>query len=938
MRRALVTLAAVAAVGASGAAQAPGPQRPADGQPRFETRADIVLVDVSVTDRDGNPIEGLSPSDFRLEVNGETRAIESVQFVPTAAPAAAARVADAGVTSNEDATTGRLLLFVVDENNLRFGGGRAVLRAAERLMESLAPGDAIGVARLPDGVGGVEFTTDRARVREALGRVTGKMQSRSLGHNLRLNEAWAYESRDDITWRAAIDRECRGETGLSLDVCVENLQSEAITMLMDTQARTAASIRAIEGLFDRLGGLAAPVHVIFISEGLFVARDRNSLARAGQLAAEARATVHIIQPAQAFFEAESPDAPGLGFSDNEDLLTEGLDRLAGDTRGARHRVAAGSGAGIFERISRELAGYYLLGFEPTAADRSGRQRRIRVTVSRRGVTVRARSTFAFRDDGAVAAGPATSADEAVRNLLVAPLPGRGLPLRVASYTATSGDDPSKLRLVVAAEIGEAATEPATWPVGVLVVDANGTVVASSLGSPTLAPARANLPSPRLFLTSVLVEPGEYTLRLAAADDTGRAGSVHHAVTARFTDVGPVSVSDLVLTPQVVAGEVPRPSPSAPIDTDAVSAMIEMVGGDPSVLRRARVAVQVAESADGPALVASEARPAARGERQLSFGTSMRLGLLPPGTYVARAIVTVPGRPEARLHRTFRYAPPAGAPAPTVRRSLVELDVDRPAAPPPPSRITAPVPLFQVETVLQPAVVQPFLDGLVDLHPPSAAVAALVDAARKGTFEVPDPDARTAPGDELVLAFVRGLSALASKQPAQARAWFERTLEGASDFLGAAFYLGAAHAAAGRDRDAIGAWQIALLSENPGAVYPLLVDALLRVGDGQGAIEFLEEAPTVWADEHARLRREATAKAMLGEYADALTGLHQLLARGGDDDATLLFVAIQVMYRVHIDTGGLSAAERETFADYVARYRQAGGADAALVETWKRYVL
>ena len=53
-----------------------------------------------------------------------------------------------------------------------------------------------------------------------------------------------------------------------------------------------------------------------------------------------------------------------------------------------------------------------------------------------------------------------------------------------------------------------------------------------------------------------------------------------------------------------------------------------------------------------------------------------------------------------------------------------------------------------------------------------------------------------PDDELTLSFIRGLDALSKNQLPQAEAWFQRTLKGADDFLGAAFYLGAAHAAAG----------------------------------------------------------------------------------------------------------------------------------------------
>ena len=124
--------------------------------------------------------------------------------------------------------------------------------------------------------------------------------------------------------------------------------------------------------------------------------------------------------------------------------------------------------------------------------------------------------------------------------------------------------------------------------------------------------------------------------------------------------------------------------------------------------------------------------------------------------------------------------------------------------------------------------QPFLEGLADMHPPSPEVEAVIEKAKTGTYDAP-ADRGATPDDELNLAFVRGLGALSKGEVAQAAAWFQQTLKGASDFLGAAFYLGATHAASGRDKEAIGAWEMALLSENPGAVYPVLVDALLRTG-------------------------------------------------------------------------------------------------------------
>ena len=52
-------------------------------QPRFDTRADLVLVDVSVVDGDSRPVQGLVATDFELKVNGQPRAIQNVQYIAT---------------------------------------------------------------------------------------------------------------------------------------------------------------------------------------------------------------------------------------------------------------------------------------------------------------------------------------------------------------------------------------------------------------------------------------------------------------------------------------------------------------------------------------------------------------------------------------------------------------------------------------------------------------------------------------------------------------------------------------------------------------------------------------------------------------------------------------------------------------------------------------
>jgi VWFA-related protein len=916
-------------------------QEPQPPRPVFETKTELVLVDVNVVDRESKPVPTLSAGDFSLEVNGQPRPIASVQFISTEpVDTTPATPREAGASSNETSTTGRLLLFVVDEGSIRVGSARGILRTAQTMFDRLAPGDLIGLARIPTGVGSVEFTADRKRVVDALLRVTGSA-SRNVGMSrVYISEAWALENNDPGGFQPAIDRECAGEAGFALEACQNQVEGDARSMLLEASSRARATMQSLEALLRNLVQLGTPVNIVMISEGMFVARDRQSMAELGRRAAEARATIHIIRPGQSMFDMEdraAPNTAGRFFDDS--LMSEGLEQVAAQTRGSMVTVQANSTA-TFDRLGRELSGYYLIGFEPTEADRTGRERRIKVDVKTRGLTVRARPTFVIRSAAADnAALAALTPMQQLAEVLKSPLPMRGLPMRVATYSAVDSANPGKVRVVIATELGEPAATPADWPVGVLIIDKNEKIIVNRGGVSTLTPASARGESPRLALTSVALDPGEYTVRVAAVDDSGRGGSVHHTLNARLNRMGNTVLyaSDLILVPQPPnAGELPRPRPTTVIDNETVSAMLELSGTDQNLLNRARVTLQIADAENGNPLVNVEARRAQRGNVH-AYAATMRLGVLPPGEYVARAIIAAPGQPELRLTRPFMLSATAIAAVEPPPDLAVPIDPDAPPAPVAPSRILAPVPRFSVQTILTPAVVQPFLDGLTDMHPPSPDVEAVMEQARQGNYEAPAVEG-SSPDDQVNLAFVKGLASLSRGETAQAAAWFQQTLKGASDFLGAAFYLGATHAISGRDRDAIGAWQMALLSDNPGAVYPVLVDALLRVGDGRQALDVLEEAPSAWEDDNARLRREAIALAMIGDFSGALPKLKDQLDNTKNDDQPLLFVALQVLFRMHQQDKSLSPDNLDRFRSYVERHQKLGGPDRALVETWRRAVL
>ncbi len=937
---------AISACALAAAALCAHPAMRAQSPVQFGARAELVLVDVSVTDNESTPITDLTAADFDLQVNGQPRAIQSVQFISTVSESPVEPVDPVAPSSNDAPTSGRLMLFVVDDGHIRVGGAQAIVRAGEMLLDQLAAGDLVGLARLPSGIGSVEFTADRQRIRDALQRPAGTPEGLTGSRQVQISEAFALETNDMDTWRHAVARECAGQSDFALESCADMLEADARNAISEASSRASQTLRYLDTLFARLARLDSPVNVVMISEGLFLGRSPLSLVDVSRRAAEARVTLHIVRPAQSMMMDASRATPGgsRSFGLDDYLMRDGLEQLAGQTRGRLLQIAAGTGAGVFERLSRELSGYYLLGFEPTDADRTGRQRRIRVQVRRRGVTVRARPTFALAKEASLTtdAGAGRTVErepeEVVKDLLSAPLPDRGLPMRVATYNVVDPKDP-RVRVIVSAEIGEPAREPAEWPVGILVLDKDDKAAAGSVSRMVLSPASPRAESPRLLQTTVLLEPGEYTLRIAVADDQGRTGSVHHVVRARLARTGGrQDVSDLLVAAEPALPDGVRLAPAPLVDTEGASFQISVAGQNNAQLANTAVTLQVAENDQGPPLTSVDLPLALREGAVRTFGGVVRLGLLPPGQYVARALVSTPGQPETRVTRTFRFAPITTLPPRPTEDMAPEppLSVDEEVPPPPPPRIAVRIPRFDAATVLAPEVVGAFLDSLVFMYPPSPEAARVIARAREGRYEAPEPRGDAPEGEETTFAFVRGLGDLGKGRYAQAQAWFQVALRSASDYLGSAFYIGACHAANGRDKEAVGAWQMSLLSDAADVVYPPLVDGFLRLGDGLQALVFLDEAPGAWTDLDARDERQATAEAMTGAYAPALERLHGLIERR-PDDLDLLYLALQVMYRVRQESGALNDADSARFTDYATRYAEAKGPQAALVATWQKFM-
>ena len=897
---------------------------------QFEARADLVLVDANVLDDKGVPIPNLTAADFVVSVDGKPRPLSSVQFVKqdTAAAAEPAKPAPVHYSTNEGAAIGRDIIIVVDENSLPPTGGRAVLSSVDRFLSTISPADRVGLVRMPDFVGSVDFTTDRAKVREALKKVQGRSM-RSGMVRLSIGEAAARERGNDMAWENAIGRICAGATGPSLEACVSDLQSEAMTLWTEVTRRAQQTVDGLRSLIQTMKEMPGPKTLILLSQGFSVEEARQDVQAIARLAADARVSIYVLHIDMPSFDIADAQ-PSATRLEDERVLSEGLDTLAGASRGARFRIV-GSGEGVFARVARELSGYYLLGFEPTAEDRDGKPHRIRVEVKRPDVTVRARAQFTIAPAPATASRGSDTANRASSDprvdqliaLLRSPAVDPGVPLRVAAY-ATPGATADKVKIIVGADVGAPTTAATEMHVGLLLVDGSGKVAGNQLASVKLQPAAADEPQPLRFLGNLEVPAGDYTLRFAAIDPDGRQGSVHHSVRARLAEAGGVSISDLIVTAVARGQGGLRPEVHLELDTPALQTVMELSASDPKRLNNARVTFEVSESTNGEAIVSERGRlgNASGGRRPVS--AVMDVGVLPPGQYVARAVVRVAGEDAVTTTRPFEVAPRKTA-APSGGESAARAVGAR--------RMRPPIPPFRTEDVLAPEVVGPFVDHVIANYSPSPAALEALEAIKAGDLANAAKEQREI--TEVGMSFAQGISLLARGRNAEADTFFRAALRGSSDFIGAAFYLGATLAAAGKDRDAVGAWQTALIGEVGAAgVYPVLIDGLLRIGDAQQALEFLKEAEPTFKDRTQYTRRLAQAYALAGRYAEAAPLADEYLA-SHPDDTDMLFLALHLLYERHASGETLGPADIARFSDYAARYEARKGAQIVVVRGWKK---
>ena len=308
----------------------------------------------------------------------------------------------------------------------------------------------------------------------------------------------------------------------------------------------------------------------------------------------------------------------------------GLESLAGVASAPLIRLTGSSGSTL-DRIADETAAYYVAAFDVDAAERNGSAHKAELRANRSGVMLESGNSLVIAKAGGKAPSP--------KDMLRAADAYRDLPLRATGWAMR--DAGSRLKVIALFEPADPGVKLASAMIALI----DGNKIAAQWTAQDAELERTPV------VAALLVAPGNYRLRVAAMDTSGRGGAADYALQARLTTAGPITMSALTIgvadngfKPRVVF---------APVDQAALG-YLELYG----VPKGAAItgSIELAPSEDAPAIATTPAtiQPTTAEDMRIAAG-GFSIGALQPGDYVMRMIISIDGKVAGTAMRTLSKA-------------------------------------------------------------------------------------------------------------------------------------------------------------------------------------------------------------------------------------------------------------------------------------------
>ncbi len=606
--RGVVIAALVAGVGVRASTTQ---DRPADQAPTFRVRADVVQLDVSVLDQQGQPVRGLNATDFTVLDSGVPQPIVAFAAVdvPTWSAGTAAWMRDIGpdvVSNHLDAR--RAVVIVLDDCGTRWDPGNTGVAKSigAAAIEQLGPADLAAVVHVLNRDRGQEFTLDRSRLRASVERFVPS----------------GFPPQPENRFSASTPTGGL-RTPSRLPVASGACMQDSVGMAL----RNAADIL---GTWP-----GARKTILLISPGTrpgtLDERFSESDDQSRTFAALQTANVNVYQ-----FDPHGLEAgPRVSTTDFGTFS---------ENTGGRAITNTNAPADFVPQVFRENSSYYLLGVRPADETRDGRFHRIEVRVNRSGTHVRARAGYYAAVNPAKR--PSTPPPSATDRALSGGLPAGDLPMSLAVAPFATGDKPRAALAVVARLDHQADVAPGT-PVEFVAVAFNDKWKQVAATTQTFMLPQADVGA-RFSETTVRlnVPPGRYEVRAvmrSTADD--RTGSVYASVTVPNFAREPLALSGLAVEREAgggaILGDLATVVPArmttgrtfSPVERVAV--VVRVYQGNAKTMSPVQIAARIVDGQDRTAYtIQTTLEPAAfAGQRHADYRLDLPLDRLAAGEYL-----------------------------------------------------------------------------------------------------------------------------------------------------------------------------------------------------------------------------------------------------------------------------------------------------------------
>ena len=645
--------------------------------PVFKSGADLVLVDVVVTDKDGGIVRGLTKDDFVVYEDGAPQAIETFEAVdlPADLPAAGGGGRPTFLSSNSVASSPRATLVVAfDELHLAPAATEEVRRRLDVVWRegSLGPADVLLLSTAGGGSWLGRLPEEAEGMQRALDRFRGARFDRP-GY-MTDYEAFLIAARNDDNvltqvYRRYLDQGYQPDPSLIMPQTGKRMRGVETDAMRDLPAigrgavkveaeqkwrtargRQAATLASLVQLLQGLSARPGRKAVILVSEGFIhdpAVLEHRELVEAAR---RARAAVHMIDPRNPGVLGHD-GADYLRDIDTRDILqaqmhakrdAEGSDALAHATGG---RIVRSLHAlpDALARIGNELRTYYLLGYAPPGARADGRYHELKVSTRSPEVKLEARPGYFAVAAPEVRHARSGSPRPELEAALASPFDDTGLPIQLASYVLGRGPRGGSVVRVVAEVDTTGMTAPDTLDAVFLLTGQGSSRAQQAVQAAAVTSAGTRLRIEQHFEA----DAGAYQARLVVRERGGdhRLGSVRHGV-----DVQPLDAFRLttpILT-DVLQARTPVARAERRFERGSTLHCVVQVMGAPGAAVQAGVELR---NASGETLLQIPASPivAVPPSRQWSIPLSS----LPAGSYELVISVQASGKKE-RLESRERF--------------------------------------------------------------------------------------------------------------------------------------------------------------------------------------------------------------------------------------------------------------------------------------------